>query len=145
MTGVRPDGRGCQRGFSLLEVLIALVIAGIALATVFQAAAETIRSSTTTAHYQQAVSRARSHIDGIGANLVAGDQEGDDGGGFRWHTLVRVVDSTGKQDTTGKPVPNTDSLIITLYAVTVWIVWRDGPHERMVRLDSQRLLTSAPG
>jgi prepilin-type N-terminal cleavage/methylation domain-containing protein len=145
MTRVRPDGRGRQRGFSLLEVLIALVIAGIALATVFQAAAETIRSSTTTAHYQQAVSRARSHIDGIGANLVAGDQEGDDGGGFRWHALVRAVDSTGKQDTTGKPVPNTDSLVITLYAVTVWIVWRDGPHERMVRLDSQRLLTSAPG
>jgi general secretion pathway protein I len=142
----RGRNRGnCQRGFSLLEVLVAVLIAGIALATVFQAAAETIRSTTTAARYQQAVSRARSHLDSIGANLVPGDQDGDDGGGFHWHTMVRAVDSTGKQDTVGKPLPNTDVLVVTLYAVTVWIGWRDGRDERVVRLNSRRLLTVAPG
>lgn len=144
MTCLRRGLRADQRGFSLLEVLIAVVIAGIALATVFQAAAETIRSTTTAARSQEAVSRARSHLDGISANLVPGDQDGDDGGGFHWHTLVRAVDSTGKQDAVGKPLPNTDVLVVTLYAVTVWIGWRDGRHERVVRLDSQRLLTVAP-
>jgi general secretion pathway protein I len=133
-----------QRGFSLLEVLIALVIAGTALATVFQAAAENIGATATAARYQEAVSRARSHLDGTGANLVVGEQEGDDGGGFRWRVLVRAADSTGKQDAAGRPVPNTDMLVVTLYAVTVWIAWRDGGHSRTVRLDSERLLTSAP-
>ncbi len=136
--------RAGEGGFSLLEVLIAVVIAGIALATVFQAAAETMRSTAIATHYQQAVLRARSHLDGIAANLMPGDQEGDDGGGFRWHTLVRATDSTGKQDAGGKPLMNVDTLVVTLYDLTVWIGWRDGHQERQVRLDSQRLLTSAP-
>lgn len=138
---MRRPGEG---GFSLLEVLIAVVIAGIALATVFQAAAETMQSTATATHYQQAVLRARSHLDGLTANLMPGNQEGDDGGGFHWHTLVRATDSTGKQDAGGKPLPKADALVVTLYDVTVSIGWRDGHQERQVRLNSQRLLTSAP-
>ena len=73
-----------QRGFTLLEVLIALVIAGIALATVFRAASENISATGAAARYQEAVSRARSHLDGTSVNLTFGEQEGDDGGGFHW-------------------------------------------------------------
>jgi len=143
MTLDRSEPRRRQRGFSLLEVLIALAIAGIALGSVLQAAAETMRATATSARYQQAVSRALSHLDGASANLTPGEQEGDDGGGFHWHVLVRPVDSTGKQDATGKPVV-ADTLVVTLYAVTASISWRDGRRERNVRLDSRRLLTSAP-
>jgi general secretion pathway protein I len=134
-----------QGGFSLLEVLIALLISGIALGTVFQAASETMRATTTAARYQEAVSRAVSHLDGAGANLMPGEQDGDDGGGFHWHIVVRPVDSTGKQDAAGKPLAITDTLVVTLYAVAVSITWRDGRNQRVVRLNSQRLLTSAPG
>jgi general secretion pathway protein I len=160
MAGVRPhlpaDGRtpltrprstphARQRGFTLLEVLIALVISGIALATVFRAAGENMQASAAATRYQEAVSRARSHLDGTSANLVIGEQDGDDGGGFHWYVAVRAVGTTGKQDTAGKPLPSTDSLVVTLCAVTVTISWREGSHSRTVRLDSERLLTSAPG
>jgi general secretion pathway protein I len=134
-----------QGGFSLLEVLIALIISGISLAIVFQVAGETLRSTANAARYQQAISRAQSHLDGVSANLMPGEQDGDDGGGYRWHVLVRPIDSNGKQDAAGKPLPNTDSLVVTLFAVSVSITWREGLHERVVRLDSRRLLTSAPG
>jgi prepilin-type N-terminal cleavage/methylation domain-containing protein len=133
---IRPHSD--QHGFSLLEVLVALLIAGIALSTVFQAATETMRSTSISAHYQQAVSRALSHMDGASATLTPGEQQGDDGAGFHWHVLVRAIDSTGK------PQSDTDTLIVTLYAVTVSITWHDGPRDRLVRLDSRRLLTSAP-
>lgn len=137
---------GCTPArLTLLEVLIALVIAGIALATVFRAASENINATGAAARYQEAVSRARSHLDGTSANLAFGEQEGDDGGGFHWRTVVRPVETTGKQDTEGRPVAATDSLVITLCAVTVWINWREGTHGRTVRLDSERLLISAPG
>jgi general secretion pathway protein I len=140
----RPTQHARQRGFTLLEVLIALIISGIALATVFRAAGENINASGAAARYQEAVSRARSHLDGTSANLTFGEQDGDDGGGFHWRVLVRATDSTGKQDTEGRPVGATDSLVITLCAITVWITWREGTHARTVRLDSERLLTSAP-
>ena len=135
-----------QRGFTLLEVLIALVIAGIALATVFRAASENISATGAAARYQEAVSRARSHLDGTSVNLTFGEQEGDDGGEvFHWVPVVCPVESTGKQDLAGRPVAPTDLLVITLCAVTVWINWREGTHARTVRLDSERLLISAPG
>jgi general secretion pathway protein I len=144
MTRRRRTSQSRQRGFTLLEVLIALIISGIALATVFRAASENIHATGAAARYQEAVSRARSHLDGTSANLVFGEQEGDDGGGFHWRSVVRAVGSTGKQDSAGRPVAATDSLVITLCAVTVWITWREGTHARTVRLDSERLLTSAP-
>ena len=133
-----------QRGFGLLEVLIALVIAGIAFATVFRAAAESVRATTAAARYQEAISRAHSHLDSASANLIAGEQDGDDGGGFRWRVLVGAVDSTGQQDSAGRPIHNTDRLVVTLYATTVWITWREGLQNRTVQLNSARLLTSAP-
>jgi prepilin-type N-terminal cleavage/methylation domain-containing protein len=138
-----PDARA--GGFTLLEVLIALIIAGIALATVFRAASENINATGAAARYQEALSRARSHLDGSSANLVFGEQEGDDGGGFHWRVMVRPLDSTGRKDSAGRPIPATDSLVVTLCAVTVWINWREGTHGRLVRLDSERLLISAPG
>ena len=133
-----------EAGFYLIEVLIALVIAGIALGAVFQAATGSIQATTTAARYQEAISRARSHLDGAAANLVAGNQEGDDGGGFRWRVAARPVDSTGKQDAAGRAVANTDALVVTLYAITVWITWKDGLRPRAVRLDTERLLVTAP-
>jgi prepilin-type N-terminal cleavage/methylation domain-containing protein len=134
-----------QRGFSLLEVLIALIIAGLALATLFRAAGESIHGTAVAARYQEAVSRARSRLDAVGASLQTAEQSGDDGGGFHWRTLARPLASTGKLDSGGRPTASTDALVVSLYAVTVWVTWREGPRTRTLRLDSQRLLTSAPG
>jgi general secretion pathway protein I len=136
--------RHSQRGFTLLEVLIALLIAGLALGAVFRAAAEGGRATSVAARYQEAISRAHSHLDGTGAFLAPGDQEGDDGAGFHWRTVVRVTDSTGKRDASGQPIASEDALVVNLYAVTVWITWRDGATTRTVRLDSERLATAVP-
>lgn len=132
------------RGFTLLEVLVALVIAGLALSAVFRAASESIQATATAAHYQEAVSRARSHLDGAAANIVPGEQDGDDGGGFRWRVLSRPIDSTGKKDASGTAIASDESLVVSLYAITVWVTWQDGKQTRNVRLDSERLLTTAP-
>jgi general secretion pathway protein I len=144
MTPPGSTRRESQLGFSLLEVMIALVIAGLALGAVFRAAADGSRATSTAARYQEAISRARSHLDGTAAYLAAGEQEGDDGAGFHWRTAVRATDSTGKRDASGKILASEDALVVTLYAVTVWITWRDGATGRTVRLDTERLLTTAP-
>ena len=71
------------RGFTLLEVLVALVIAGLALGALFSGAVTGLRSARLSLDYAEAVSRAKSHlaVAGIGAPLVAGTQHGDDGAG----------------------------------------------------------------
>jgi hypothetical protein len=49
--------------------MVALVIAGLGLAAVFRTAPENNNATLAASHYQEAVSRARSHLDGTAANL----------------------------------------------------------------------------
>ena len=129
------------RGFTLLEVLIAFVIAAIALGVMFQVAAEALRSSQTAAHYDEAMVRARSHLamaTGGGA-LMPGDWQGDDGGGYRWHLHVATV-AQGAVPSAGSP-----ALPLALYQVTVWIAWTDGEHARDVRLVTEQIGQPAGG
>ncbi len=133
-----------QRGFSLLEVLVALAIAGLTLATLVRVAVESRYATVTAAHYQEAVSHARSHLDSASAALIPGEQDGGDGG-FRWRVLVRAIDSTDGRDGAGRQSGSASRPIVILYEITVWISWQDGGRVRVFRLDSERLLASATG
>jgi general secretion pathway protein I len=133
-----PAPAGRTAGFTLLEVLTAFVIAGLAIAALMQAVGSGLTSSHAAARYREAVSRARSHLDVAmhGTALVPADTQGDDGGGFHWHLRVTPAAST-----TGQPpglARRTDTAV-TLYAVSVTISWRDGHSTREVRLDSAQV------
>ena len=84
-----------EEGFTLLEVLVALAIAVPALVLLYRQGVVSMRSTRTAASYQEAISRAQSRLDALtGASLVAGEQDGDDGGGFAWRTRVVPIVST---------------------------------------------------
>ncbi|HEV2673546.1 MAG TPA: type II secretion system protein [Aliidongia sp.] len=128
-----------ERGFTLLEVLIAFAIASLALVLLFRAASGGLLSVRTAGRYDEAVARARSHMAAIGhdAALIAGSSEGADGSGFRWHldvTPIATGQSTGNGPSriTGPPPP-------VLYAVAVAISWREGGKDREVVLRTQRM------
>ena len=75
-----------MKGFTLLEMIIALIIAGIAAAVLFEAAGTGLRQTQTASLYDQAIVRAKSRLAAAthGTKLTAGDWRGDDGGAFRW-------------------------------------------------------------
>lgn len=129
-----------ERGFTLLEVLIAFAIAALALALLFRAASGGLLSVEAAGRYEEAVSRARSHMTAISrdASLVAGTSEGDDGGGYRWHLAVTPV-ASGQSHATGTiagPPPP------VLYAVVVAISWHDAGRDRQFVLRSERMGTA---
>jgi general secretion pathway protein I len=123
------------RGFALLEVLIAFVIAIAALGVMFEVAVGALRASRTAARYDEAVMRARSHLAMAteGGTLMPGDWQGDDGGGYRWHLQVTTAALAAAHPNGGLVGPS------ALYAVTVWISWSDGDQSRDVRLDTEKM------
>ena len=126
-------------GFTLFEVLIALIIVGIGSGAMLLAATDGRRATAAAERYGDAISRARSHLDAAAVRPVAGRQEGDDGSGYRWRSQVRAIESLapnqdGSALTTDSTVRN-----VTLYAITVWIFWNEGTRGRAIRLDSARL------
>lgn len=132
----------CRRehGFTLLEVLVAFVIAALALGALSQGAAGGLQSARVSGHYQEALSRARSRLATLGTP-APGEQNGDDGGGYSWQVRVTSI-ATGARAREG--VDPTRPGRAVLLGVTVRISWRMDGGERQVSLATQRVALAPP-
>ena len=130
-------------GFTLLEVLVAFVIAALALGVLFEGAAGSLRAVHDAQRYEQAVARAKSHLAvvGHGQALAPGAQQGDDGSGFHWATRIAVADTAQKP--ASREVVRAPPVSLTLYNVTVTEAWTDGGKTRQVTLRTQQVAASA--
>jgi general secretion pathway protein I len=134
---VKPSGwtdRSFERGFTLIEVLVALLIAMLVIGVFTAGTLEGIRGARDSAQMEEALVRARSRLAQTALAPVEGDFQGDDGGGFHWHVLTRAKDRY--------EAPDSHTATI-LYAITVWVSWQSGTRSRDVRLDGERLFTPA--
>ena len=128
--------RDRDAGFTLLEVLVAFLIAAAALAVLFRAAGESASSVAVASRYTEALSRARSHLAEADALIVApGDREGDDGGGYLYR--VRITPRQAGAGLAGVLTP-------ALFDVSVAISWDSDGRPRAVQLDTQRLGIAPP-
>lgn len=125
----------------MLEVLVALAIAVPALVLLYRQGAVAMGGTWAAATYQEAISRAQSRLDALtGTGLAAGEQAGDDGGGFRWRTRVVPVASASLPSRARSPVAGG-----TLYAVTVEISWSSPTGMGHFLLQTRRLGTAPAG
>ena len=129
-------------GFTLLEVVVALAIAAVALVGLFQAGSGGLFAVDTAARVQEAVQRAQSHLAAVGrdAALVEGDFTDEDGGGYRWRLRVRPV--TTRQVPAAAGNANATE---TLFDVEVAISWPGHSGDRAVVLKTLRLGAATTG
>jgi general secretion pathway protein I len=126
-------------GFTLLEVIVALAIAGLAFAALFRAGGTGLFAVDTAGRLEEAVARAQSHLAAVGrdAALLQGDANGDDGDGYHWWLHVRPLAERLAQ----QQGPSQRSMT-TLYEVEVRISWTTGGQQRSVTLRSERIDTA---
>ena len=129
-----------EHGFTLLEVLIAFVIASLALGALSQGAAGGLQSARVSGHYQEALSRARSRLATLGTP-VPGEQSGDDGGGYSWRVRVAPLATAGRAREGIDPMRPGRAVLL---GVTVRISWRMDGGEREVALATQRVTVAPP-
>ena len=117
---MRPDR--AESGFTLLEVMAAFVIAALGSILLYQAGFEGMAGAGTAARLQEATVRAQSRLASVGVlgPLQAGQQSGDDGGGYHWEVSIKPDQSSGA---------------LTLYQVQVTERYGD----RQVTLSTERL------
>jgi general secretion pathway protein I len=133
-----------QHGFTLIEVLVAFAIAAMALGLLFQAASSSGGATRQAGNYEEAVSRAKSHMAAVGrdSDIAPGEQGGDDGGGYRWRVKItpsavaQPPQGAQPQAPQGAQPPNSR---LVLYDVEISVSWADGGRSRAVVLHSQRL------
>jgi general secretion pathway protein I len=132
-TPVPRGPRASAHGFTLLEILVALAIAGLALAGLFRAGSDGMLAVDAAGHVDEAIERAQSHLAAFGriAAIAPGETEGDDGGGYHWQLRARKLAAwqVGVGSTTAT----------TLFEVEIVISWKAGGGRRSVVLTSLRL------
>jgi general secretion pathway protein I len=143
---------GRQRGFTLLEVLVAFIIAALALAALLQGSAAGLQNARVAAHYQEAIARARSRLAALTADMRGGEQSGDDGGGFTYRVAIQPGPSVAVARPPPLPRPGAPSANppnpaadrTVLYDVTVAIGWNSDGSPRQVALSTRRLGLAPP-
>jgi prepilin-type N-terminal cleavage/methylation domain-containing protein len=130
-----------MKGFTLLEVIVALIIAGMAAMALFEATANGLHATQTAARYDQAIVRAKSRLAAAtqGTKLAPGDWRGDDGGGFRWRLRVAPLATASISPFGAAGSPVAASFHVVLYTVSVWIGWNDGGTAREVQLETEQV------
>ncbi len=122
-----------ERGFTLIEVIIAFVIMALMLGATFETFSTGLRQAAVTGHYAGAVVRAESqlalfeHTETLAVGVTTGRIDPH----YTWRTEITPV----AQDDAEAP----EEEQYRLYNVVVTVFWGEGGDAREVTLRSQRL------
>jgi general secretion pathway protein I len=133
---VRNKGR--NRGYTLIEVLVAFMILAMTLTVLLRIFSGGLRSIAVSADYAQAVLIAETQLAsaGIGEPLAAGERSGDENGKFHWTRTIR--DYAPFANATG-PTP------VQAYHVAVAVEWPHANGTRRVDLATVQLAAPKRG
>lgn len=125
-----------ERGFTLIEVLIALAILGVALPVLLAAFGNTLRHMREAEARLIAASLAQSLLAGAGteAPLRLGSSDGEADGGYRWRLLVAPYEEPGAAS----------AWSIVPYRVTAEVSWGRPDAMRSLKLETLRFAPKEP-
>lgn len=115
--------RHSERGFTLLEVLVALAVLGISLVVLVRLVSGTLRLERAAQDYSGALAVARARIDELSLEEAPTSRAGE-ADGFRWWVTARPAWGDGKK--------------VTLYHVAVLV---ERPHGRPLQFETFRVGT----
>ncbi|MBS1225342.1 MAG: ral secretion pathway protein [Proteobacteria bacterium] len=126
-----------QRGFSLLEVLVAFAILSVSLGVLLQVFATGLRNAGMADDYTQATLYAESILAAYGreAPLGEGVREGPVNDRFSWRGTVSAV---------AEGMPDPEKTQVRAYRVSVEVFWRGLTQTRSVMLETVRLAPLEP-
>jgi general secretion pathway protein I len=122
-----------RRGFTLIEIVVALLVLAIVSAVLFEGFSVGFRNARTADDFTQAVLIAQSKLapTGVSEPLSAGTESGREADKYSWTLRVDPVEVTA--DDGAKPGR------LQPFFVAVDVVWSDGGTERTVSLSTLRL------
>jgi len=141
----------CQKGFTLLEIMVAMAIMAIALVTVIQLFSGALRSAKVSNDYSLAVMGAKEKMDEVLAVntldefeelIKTGEFENDLLKGYQWEiSELEPYDippglSTDVEEESGV----FDDLDFKLYKVSVRVSWASGMHEKEVKFSTIKMM-----
>ncbi len=126
-----------NKGFTLIEVVVALAILGVGLTVIIELFSGGLRLARASMEYTRAVNYARMKMEEV--TLKPAIQEGTEGGesddgAFRWQVGVKKVDLLSIDKSVDYKPP------IDLFQVKIDVFWKSGAKERSASIESFRAI-----
>jgi general secretion pathway protein I len=131
-----------QRGFTLIEIVVALAILGVGLIVIIELFAGGLRLGRTSEEFSKAVSLARMKLEEVSLNpvLQEGSESGEFDKDFRWQVAVKKMDILPVER------PPEFQPLVEYYRVQVDVLWKSGSRERITGIETYRTVQAvAPG
>ena len=135
---VKPGDGGRRRGFTLIEVVVALMVLTVALGAMLELFSTGLRATAAAENRIFAVLLAQSRLAAIGVEtpLEEGIEDGEFDDRFRWTAEIAPLDEPGLE---------ADGAGFTLYRIAVTVSWGAAPTGGSVTLATARLaMVEAP-
>lgn len=116
-----------ERGFTLIEILVAFTIASLLLAVIYEIFSGGVRAAAVSRRTTNALLIAESSLETITGVAVAPGETIDSVGAYERTTDVRVRPDL---------LPPTAQISVMPYEIVVRVAWRDGVRPRSVQLST---------
>jgi general secretion pathway protein I len=147
---VRKTAGRRQKGFSLLEVLVAFSILALSMGVLMQIFSSGLHNVERSGHHVKAVAIAKSLLARLGREtpVLAGEQSGEFGDPerpaeqYNWQMTQQALEDVPESGPSGQPVMLSP---FGLMGVTIRVDWPDGhAGRRAITLFSTKLYTKTP-
>ena len=130
-----------QAGFTLIEVLVAFVLAALALGVFYEGTVGGLFGARTAGMYEEALSLARSHLAELTAHgaKTPVNAAGEDGKVFHYRIVVTPLASQPLDRTLLEQANNRPARVETLFGISITESWKAGRHRREVHLLGEAL------
>ena len=138
-----PKRRTSNGGFTLLEVMVALVLLAMGIATVLELFGSGLRLTAKASRRTQAVVYAQNVMDRLLAqsNLNDGNDRGTFPGGFTWTAQIYEIRPDDDKGSRLQPNRQNQTEFFRLKQIEVGIFWSEGLGEQSYVLRSLRTMT----
>ncbi|MEK6546358.1 MAG: type II secretion system protein [Nitrospinota bacterium] len=121
-----------EKGFSLLEALVAITILGITLGTIMALFSGALRSVGSSEEYSQALLLAKKGMEDaiLMEDIHSGTDEGSFGNGYTWERTIMPLEISEEEEYTNENIP------FNLYDVEIKVKWLSGKVEKVMSLKS---------
>lgn len=123
-----------QRGFTLIEIVVALSILGVGLIVIIELFAGGLRLGRTSEEFSKAVSLARMKLEEVSLNpvLQEGSESGEFDKDFRWQVAVDKINILPVER------PPEYQPLVEFYRVKVDVLWKSGSKERITGIETYK-------
>jgi general secretion pathway protein I len=131
--------KGGHKGFTLIEVLVAMMILSIAVVIIMQLFSSSLRSARLADDYSRAVLLARQKTEEtlLRQDLEAGTSEGEIDERFRWKAYITIKND--EED------PDAQKLPFQYAAIRIEIWWKQGQSDKMFQINTSKLIPRQEG